>query len=119
VPHVELIVVSDGEEALDFVARQGKYVSAPAIDLVILDLNLPKSDGGDVLRSIRENSRLAGVPVVVLTSSDSPRDRAAAERLGANSYITKPTDLDEFLALGSRLLSHAPAAGATAARSAC
>ena len=86
--------------------------------MIVLDLNLPKSDGTDVLRSIRESDRLARTPVVVLTSSDSPRDRAAAERLGANCYITKPSDLDAFLALGGRLLSFAgtPPARATWSR---
>lgn len=102
---IELIVVSDGEEALDFVA--GRFPGVRDVDLVILDLNLPKSDGGDVLRGIRESGVMAAVPVVILTSSDSPRDREAAERLGADCYLTKPSDLDEFLSLGSTLLSYA------------
>jgi CheY-like chemotaxis protein len=69
----------------------------------VLDLNLPKSDGNDVLKAIRETEDLRDVPVVILTSSDSPKDRDAAERLGANGYITKPSDLDEFLSLGDQL----------------
>ena len=102
---VEIVVAQDGEEALDFVHGRGRFHSAHAPDLIVLDLNLPKSDGSDVLRCIRETERLARIPVVILTSSDSPRDRATAERLGASCYITKPSDLDAFLALGGRLLS--------------
>jgi CheY-like chemotaxis protein len=104
---VTVIVAQDGEEALDFVYQRGRFTATEVPDLIVLDLNLPKSDGSDVLRSIRESDRLGRTPVVVLTSSDSPRDRAAAERLGANCYITKPSDLDAFLALGGRLLSFA------------
>jgi CheY-like chemotaxis protein len=100
---LELLVVQDGEEALDFVYRRGKFASLPNPDLVVLDLNLPKSDGNDVLKAIRETDEFRDVPVVILTSSDSPKDRDAAERLGANGYITKPSDLDEFLSLGDQL----------------
>src|SRR5688572_3027310 len=74
---VDLTVVSDGEQALKFVQRKGEFQDAATPDLVVLDLNLPKSDGGDVLRCIREDTSYSGVPVVVLTSSDSPRDRKA------------------------------------------
>ncbi|MBC8166781.1 MAG: response regulator [Bryobacteraceae bacterium] len=100
---IELMVVQDGEEALDFVNKRGKYASVPNPDLIVLDLNLPKSDGTDVLKSIRESDEFHDIPVVILTSSDSPRDRAAAEELGADGYITKPSDLDAFLLLGDRL----------------
>ncbi|HUS08146.1 MAG TPA: response regulator [Bryobacteraceae bacterium] len=95
-----LNVVSDGEEALQYVERKGKYQGAPDPDLIILDLNLPKSDGSDVLRRIRERSDMNRIPVVILTSSDSPRDRSIVAKLGADSYLTKPSDLDAFLALG-------------------
>ena len=101
---IELLVVSDGEQALEYVQRQGRFGNAAVPDLVVLDLNLPKSDGGDVLRCIRETPAYADVPVVVLTSSDSPRDRKTAETLGANRFITKPSDLDAFLALGRTLM---------------
>jgi CheY-like chemotaxis protein len=104
---VNVVVAQDGEEALDFVFQRGRFASCEVPDLIVLDLNLPKSDGSEVLRCIRESERFARTPVVILTSSDSPRDRAAAERLGANCYITKPSDLDAFLALGGRLLSFA------------
>lgn len=113
---IEVVVAQDGEEALDFVERRGAFRDAAKPDLIILDLNLPKSDGSDVLRSIRESSELSAIPVVILTSSDSPRDRAAAERLGASHYITKPSDLDAFLALGGKLLSYAGIRGRAAAR---
>src|SRR5688500_18293199 len=102
--NVELMVVSDGEQALEYIQRLGNFSDAVIPDLVVLDLNLPKSDGSDVLRCIRQTPAYAGIPVVVLTSSDSPRDRTAAENLGANAFITKPSDLDAFLALGRTLL---------------
>ena len=101
---VELLIVSDGEQALDYVQRIGPFSSASIPQLVVLDLNLPKSDGSDVLRCIRDTPEYAGIPVVVLTSSDSPKDRQTIESLGANCFITKPSDLDEFLSLGRRLL---------------
>jgi CheY-like chemotaxis protein len=113
---IQVVVAQDGEEALDFVERRGAFRDAARPDLIILDLNLPKSDGSDVLRSIRESSELSSIPVVILTSSDSPRDRAAVERLGANHYITKPSDLDAFLALGGQLLSFAGMRGKAVAR---
>jgi CheY-like chemotaxis protein len=111
---VQVVLAEDGEEALDYVHQRGRFTSCDKPDLIVLDLNLPKSDGTDILRSIRESDRLAATPVVVLTSSDSPRDRAAVERLGATCYITKPSDLDAFLALGSRLLSFAAGTGGRA-----
>jgi chemotaxis family two-component system response regulator Rcp1 len=103
----QLNVVSDGEEALCYIERQGKYASAPYPDLIILDLNLPKSDGSDVLKRIRERSDLNQIPVVILTSSDSPKDRLAIAKLGADSYLTKPSDLDAFLALGETFVKFA------------
>lgn len=104
---VEMIVVGDGEQALEYVQNDGRSGDAPIPDLVVLDLNLPKSDGTDVLKCIRESQAYTGVPVVVLTSSDSPRDRKAIESLGASCFITKPSDLDAFLALGRTLMSFA------------
>jgi CheY-like chemotaxis protein len=101
---VELVVVVDGEEALDYIDKRGRFSDAPKPDLFVLDLNLPKSDGNDVLRRIREKPELNSIPVVVLTSSDSPRDRNVAASLGAASFLTKPSDLDQFLALGGKLL---------------
>jgi CheY-like chemotaxis protein len=103
---LDLIVATDGEQAIDFILRRGRFVGAGRPDLIILDLNLPKSDGVDVLRCVRAQSDLRNVPVVILTSSDSPNDRTATESLGADSFITKPSDLDAFLALGGMLLSY-------------
>ena len=102
---VRLIVATDGEEALDFV-RSGGCLAAEKPDLFVLDLNLPKSDGADVLRSVRESSEYRTTPVVVLTSSDSPRDREEIEHLGASGYLTKPSDLEAFIALGGMLLEY-------------
>lgn len=101
---VELTVASDGEEALDYVERRGRFFDARRPDLIVLDLNLPKSEGSDVLRCIRQRDDLLGIPVIILTSSDSPSDRSIVERLGADRFITKPSDLDEFLSLGGTLL---------------
>jgi two-component system, chemotaxis family, response regulator Rcp1 len=103
---LNVIVVTDGEQAIDFILHQRRFAQACRPDLIILDLNLPKSDGVDVLRCVRGQSDLAGVPVIVLTSSDSPNDRSAAERLGADSFLTKPSDLDAFMALGGKLLRY-------------
>ena len=100
---VDLTIAADGEEAITHLERR-----APgALDLIVLDLNLPKSDGLDVLRYIRGRADLAGIPVVIFTSSDSPRDRSQIEDLGASSFVTKPSDLDSFLAVGGTLLSYA------------
>jgi two-component system, chemotaxis family, response regulator Rcp1 len=96
---VDLIVLDDGEKAIQFV-EEFSATNGPYPKLVILDLNLPKRNGRDVLRCIRENSRWNHVPVVILTSSNAPSDRAEAARLGANQYIRKPTHLEGFLDIG-------------------
>lgn len=74
-------------------------------DLIVLDLNLPRYDGLEILKLIRENSHLKEIPVVILTSSDSPKDRVAASSFGADCYIRKPSKLDEFMAIGQTLQS--------------
>ena len=102
-----LHVANDGEEAIRFIEQCGAPSGTPLPDLVILDLNLPKNDGADLLRTIRTKQLFAPVPVVILTSSDSPRDRTLAERLGADAYFTKPSDLDAFLGVVRELLSYA------------
>lgn len=104
--HINLVVVKDGEVALEYVNREGAYAGAAVPDLIVLDLNLPKSDGSDVLRCIRQTAEFSGIPVIVLTSSDSPRDRSTIEQLGADCYLTKPSDLDAFLALGATLMKY-------------
>jgi CheY-like chemotaxis protein len=96
----ELINVRDGAQALAFVRREGDYANSLAPDLAVLDLNLPKNGGLEVLRAIRETRDLAKVPVVIVSSSASPQDLAKTQRLGVERYITKPPDLDGFLQAG-------------------
>ena len=86
-----------GEEALRFLRRVGEHRDAPRPDLVLLDLNLPGVDGREVLVAIRADPALRALPVVVLTSSADPADVEAGYRAGANSYVTKPFGLDEYL----------------------
>ncbi|MGW7268504.1 response regulator [Streptomyces sp. NPDC054842] len=93
-----LHVVRDGEEALDFLYRQNQYADAPRPDLILLDLNLPKYDGRQVLERIKSDDELALIPVVVLTTSSAEEDILRSYRLHANAYVTKPVDLDQFIA---------------------
>lgn len=95
----ELHVVRDGVEALDFLHARGDHESAPRPDLVILDLNLPKKDGKEVLADIKADPSLRSIPVAVLTTSAQERDILQSYDLGANCYLTKPVDLDQFLRL--------------------
>jgi two-component system, chemotaxis family, response regulator Rcp1 len=89
--------VPDGVEALAFLRRQGRYADAPRPDVILLDLNLPKKDGREVLEEVKSDPDLRSIPVVVLTSSEAERDIARAYALHANCYITKPVDLDQFI----------------------
>lgn len=91
-----LNVVSDGEEAMAFLRREGKFRDAVHPDLIILDLNLPKKDGREVLAEIKSDDRLKRIPVVILTISDAEEDILKSYDLYANCYITKPFDLDQF-----------------------
>ncbi|MEU6444867.1 MULTISPECIES: response regulator [unclassified Streptomyces] len=93
-----LHVVRDGQEALDFLYRQGEHADAPRPDLILLDLNLPKYDGRQVLERIKGDDNLAHIPVVVLTTSSAEEDILRSYRLHANAYVTKPVDLDQFIA---------------------
>ncbi|MBC7926225.1 MAG: response regulator [Bryobacteraceae bacterium] len=93
----EITVATDGEAAIDLVTRQGMRP-----DIVLLDLNMPKRSGGEVLDALRKEAGV-GLPVIILTSSDSPADRDQALRLGATCYIRKPTGLDEFLQIGATI----------------
>jgi CheY-like chemotaxis protein len=95
--HINLQVAPDGAEAMDFLNREGKYSNAPRPDLILLDLNLPKKDGREVLEEIKESPTLKSIPVVILTTSASDADILRSYRLHANCYITKPVDLDGFL----------------------
>jgi len=93
-------VSSDGKDALQLLSREGAYQERQSLDLIILDLNLPRHDGIEILERLRATEEFDRVPVVVLTSSDSPRDRQSANRLGATLYLRKPTSLEQFLAMG-------------------
>ena len=97
--HNALHVASDGVEALDFLHRRNGHEDAPRPDLVLLDLNLPRKDGRQVLAEIRADAVLRRIPVVVLTTSEAEQDILRAYDLHANCYITKPVDLDQFIAI--------------------
>jgi len=90
-------VVKDGVEALEYLRREGKYANAVQPDLILLDLNLPRKDGREVLEEIKADERLMKIPVIVLTTSAAEEDIARAYTRHANCYITKPVDLDQFL----------------------
>ena len=92
-----LSVVGDGEEALAFLHRSGKYAAAPRPDLILLDLNLPRKSGREVLAEIKSDDYFKRIPVVVLTVSKDEEDILASYNLHANCYITKPIDLHQFL----------------------
>jgi chemotaxis family two-component system response regulator Rcp1 len=89
--------VEDGVEAMAFLRRQGRYAEAPRPDLILLDLNLPKMNGREVLAEIKEDPELRRIPVVILTVSKAEQDILKSYNLHANCYITKPVDLDQFL----------------------
>lgn len=89
--------VSDGVEAVAFLRREGKYAQAPRPDLILLDLNLPRKGGREVLSEIKADDALKRIPVVVLTTSQAEEDIARAYQLSANCYISKPVDLDQFM----------------------
>lgn len=93
----DLQVVEDGEQAVSFLRRAGSYAKAPRPAIIFLDLNLPRRDGRDVLREIKNDSSLRRIPVIVLTTSESRVDVQKAYDLHANCYVKKPTDLDEYL----------------------
>ncbi len=88
--------VRDGEAAMAFLHREGEYADKPRPDLILLDLNLPRKDGREVLSEIKADPKLAHIPVVILTSSKSEEDIVRSYRLQANCYITKPVDLEQF-----------------------
>jgi CheY-like chemotaxis protein len=94
---VRLSVAADGEEALARLRHEGPHAAAVRPDLILLDLNLPRKDGHEVLAEIKADERLRRIPVVVFTSSQAKRDIAASYDLNANCYVTKPVDLDQFM----------------------
>ncbi|HZR67580.1 MAG TPA: response regulator [Burkholderiales bacterium] len=87
----------DGVEALEFLRREGKHAKAPRPDIILLDLNLPKKDGREVLEIIKGDERLKNIPVVVLTTSKAEEDVVRSYALHANCYVTKPVDLEKFI----------------------
>lgn len=97
----ELKVMRDGAEALDFVMRIGQPGEPPCPDLLLLDLNLPRIDGQELLKEFRNHPQCSHTPVVVITSSDASRDRARMSELGISYYFRKPSDFDEFMSLGA------------------
>ena len=95
--HNELSVVGDGVDALAFLRREGGFADAPKPDLILLDLNLPRKDGREVLEELKADPDLRRIPVVVLTTSKAEEDVIRSYDLHANCYITKPVDLDQFI----------------------
>jgi len=95
----KLTVVQDGVEALALLRRQGKFAEAARPDLILLDLNLPKKDGREVVAEVKKDPDLRSIPVVILTSSQAEQDIVKTYNLGANCYITKPVNLDQFLSV--------------------
>lgn len=92
-----LQIAKDGDEALAILRKEGKHQDAATPDLILLDLNLPRKDGREVLREIKSEPRLSNIPIVVLTTSKEEQDILASYELHANCYITKPVELDKFL----------------------
>ncbi|MEV4289096.1 response regulator [Nonomuraea bangladeshensis] len=92
-----LHVVNDGEQAVAFLRREGIYADAPCPDLILLDLNLPRMSGLEVLSEIKADPALATIPVVVLTTSEAEEDILLSYRLHANAYVTKPVDFEQFI----------------------
>ena len=95
--HNELHVVSDGAEAMAFLRQEGDYAGRPRPDLVLLDLNLPRMDGRQVLEAIKSDPELVSIPVVVLTTSENEDDVLRSYSLHANAYVTKPVDFQRFI----------------------
>jgi len=96
---IHMHVAADGVEAMEFLRHEGTHIHAPRPDLILLDLNLPKMDGREVLARIKEDARLKTIPTVILTTSDSEVDIARSYQLQANCYLSKPAQLEAFEAL--------------------
>ena len=92
-----LHVVKDGVEAMEFLRQRGKYAEAPMPDIILLDLNLPRKDGREVLADIKADEHLRFIPVIILTTSDNEQDISRAYSLYANCFVTKPVDLEQFI----------------------
>lgn len=92
-----LTIVEDGDEAMEFLRKEGRHENAPRPDLILLDLNLPKKDGREVLKEIKSDENLRRIPIVILTTSKAEEDIMKTYNYHANCYITKPVDLDRFI----------------------
>jgi len=92
-----LSVAEDGVEATAFLRREGKYANAPRPDLILLDLNMPRKNGREVLKDIKSDEDLKTIPVVILTTSEAEQDIVKSYRLNANCYVTKPVDFFQFM----------------------
>ena len=99
---VDVHTVTDGEQAINFVVRSENDAAAPCPDLLVLDLNLPRRDGFEVLRHVRTSEKFRNIPVLIVTSSDAPTDRVQAQSLGAR-YFRKPASYEDFLKIGPAL----------------
>jgi CheY-like chemotaxis protein len=97
--HNNLNVVNDGEQALAYLKNEGAYADANRPDLVLLDLNLPRKDGREVLAEVKADERLRTIPIVVLTTSEAEEDVLKSYQLHANAYVTKPVDFERFVAI--------------------
>jgi chemotaxis family two-component system response regulator Rcp1 len=96
-------LVQDGVEAMTFLRREGTYANAPRPDLILLDLNLPRKNGQEVLSEVKQDSDLKRIPIIIMSSSSAEKDVLASYNLHANCYVTKPLDLDEFIAAIRRI----------------
>lgn len=94
--HVSIDTVGDGQDALDYLRNVSPFENAPRPDLILLDLNLPRMDGGQVIAAIKEDPKLRSIPVVILTSSAAESDIVESYARGASCFVTKPVGLDEF-----------------------
>ena len=98
-----LYTVVDGQEALDFLFKKGKYKNVPRPDLMLLDLNMPRVDGREVLKIVKEDENLRSIPIVILTTSKAEEDIIKSYKLHANCYISKPLNLDKFMEVVSAI----------------
>ncbi len=101
--HNQLHVVNDGTEAMAFLRQEGEFADQPRPDLVLLDLNLPRMDGREVLQAIKSDPEFASIPVVVLTTSENEDDVLRSYSLHANAYVTKPVDFERFIEVVRRI----------------
>jgi len=98
-----LTLVRDGAEALEFLRQEGRFAQAPRPDLILLDVELPKKSGREVLAEVKADEKLCTIPVVIMTSHSSPQEAFGDEPLDVESYMTKPVDLDQFLSVVKEL----------------